>query len=435
MRMKQLLAQKNILWSVLFLLAVIFEMMLHSSNLALFGMYGSPWAIISVAVFMVFAAYRLIQPAQIIPNKTASKKEKAYKDVVLYILLSMITGYIFYRQVLSVPIDPLSSDIIPTLQTYNRRLLHGQYVYDLIPYTNYHVVPNYLTMQWLPYIIAELLHIDYRLYGLFFYLVACAWMLYKIPQYPSIQGIQHIKNIFPFFPVWMYLLFEKGVFTMSIEQIVVVYYMFFAMALFSKRWWILALALALCLWSRFSIVYWLPFFVVYAFVQFKKNQAIGIGIFVFLFGLIVYVLPFMIHDPTIFTRGVQYYVDAAPYEWVQKGWQQASDPPFHLSRGLGFNIYFNDFWKGSLTAKIAACRHFQLVICMMWSLISAYLVFRKQKTIPAPWLALFSLKIYMVLFYQFIQVPYVYLQWVNIAVSIVLVWQLPLFVTPQSQQS
>jgi hypothetical protein len=151
------------------------------------------------------------------------------------------------------------------------------------------------------------------------------------------------------------------------------------------------------------------------------------GMFVLLFALGVYVIPFMSKDPTIFMRGIQYYVDAAPYEWIQKGWQQATEPPYHLAKGLGFNIYFNDLWKGSLTAKIAACRHFQLAICLFIAIFSGYIMIKKKSNLSAPFLALISLKIYMVFFYQFIQVPYIYLQWVTVGISMIILIKAPLF--------
>ena len=150
-----------------------------------------------------------------------------------------------------------------------------------------------------------------------------------------------LRTIAPFFPVIMYAYYDLGTLTMSIEQVIVVYYLFLAMALFTKRWWVLATAISFCLLSRFSFVYWLPFLIIFAFYQFHWKQAIYMGIFVLLFALCIYVIPFMSKDATIFMRGIQYYVDAAPNEWIQKGWQQATDPPFHLAKGLGFNIYFN----------------------------------------------------------------------------------------------
>jgi hypothetical protein len=413
-------------WSFLLVISMILEMMMHSNWLGYFGIYFSQWVIIFLGSLICISGYHLFQ------QKLQSKvyENNALKWIVcvlLFVGLSIVCINLFYQNVLTVKIDPASSDVIPTLQTYNKRLLSNQYVYALVPYVGYQVVPNYLPMQWFPYLPAEWLQIDYRLYGLIYYLIAFAGIIvFSIRKNVNLVEVV-LRTVAPFFPVIMYAYYDLGTLTMSIEQVIVVYYAFLAMALFTKRWWVLAIAISFCLLSRFSFVYWLPFLIIFAFYQFHWKQAIYMGIFVLLFALGIYVIPFMSKDSTIFMRGIQYYVDAAPYEWIQKGWQQATEPPYHLAKGLGFNIYFNDFWKGSLTAKIAACRHFQLAICLFIAMFSGYILIKKKSNLSAPFLALISLKMYMVFFYQFIQAPYIYLQWVTIGISMIILIKAPLF--------
>ena len=413
-------------WSFLLVISMILEMMMHSNWLGYFGIYLSQWVIICLGSLICISGYHLFQQ-KLQVNQYENNALKWIVFGLLFLALSFFCIHLFYVNVLTVKIDPTSSDVIPTLQAYNKRLLNNQYVYALVPYRGYQVVPNYLPMQWLPYLPAEWLQIDYRLYGLIYYLIAFAGIIvFSIRKNVNLVEVV-LRTMAPFFPVIMYAYYDLGTLTMSIEQVIVVYYAFLAMALFTKRWWVLAIAISFCLLSRFSFVYWLPFLIIYAFYQFHWKQAIFMGMFVLLFALGIYVIPFMSKDPTIFMRGIQYYVDAAPYEWIQKGWQQGTEPPYHLAKGLGFNIYFNDFWKGSLTAKIAACRHFQLAICLFIALFSGYIMIKKKSNLSAPYLALISLKIYMVFFYQFIQVPYIYLQWVTIGISMIILIKAPLF--------
>jgi hypothetical protein len=405
---------------------MILEMMMHSNWLGYFGIYLSQWVIICLGSLICISGYHLFQQ-KLQVNEYENNALKWIVFGLLFLALSFFCIHLFYVNVLNVKIDPTSSDVIPTLQAYNKRLLSNQYVYALVPYKGYQVVPNYLPMQWLPYLPAEWLQIDYRLYGLIYYLIAFAGIIvFSIRKNVNLVEVV-LRTVAPFFPVIMYAYYDLGTLTMSIEQVIVVYYAFLAMALFTKRWWVLAIAISFCLLSRFSFVYWLPFLIIFAFYQFHWKQAILMGMFVLLFALGVYVIPFMSKDPTIFMRGIQYYVDAAPYEWIQKGWQQATEPPYHLAKGLGFNIYFNDFWKGSLTAKIAACRHFQLAICLFIAMFSGYILIKKKNNLSAPFLALISLKMYMVFFYQFIQVPYIYLQWVTVGISMIILIKAPLF--------
>jgi hypothetical protein len=60
-------------------------------------------------------------------------------------------------------------------------------------------------------------------------------------------------------------------------------------------------------------------------------------------------------------------------------------------------------------------------------MFSGYILIKKKSNLSAPFLALISLKMYMVFFYQFIQAPYIYLQWVTIGISMIILIKAPLF--------
>ena len=211
-------------WSFLLVISIILEMMLHSSWLGFFGIYFSQWVIILLGSLICISGYHLFQH-----NWQDSEYEiSSLKWIVftlLFIGLSIFSIHLFNVKVLPVKIDPVSSDVIPTLQAYNKRLLTNQYVYALVPYKGYYVVPNYLPMQWLPYLPAEWLQIDYRIYGLIYYLIGFAAIaVYSIRKNVNLVEVV-LRTIAPFFPVIMYAYYDLGTLTMSIEQVIVVYYL------------------------------------------------------------------------------------------------------------------------------------------------------------------------------------------------------------------
>ncbi len=100
----------------------------------------------------------------------------SWKIVYLFsfIILAYFSFIIFeeYVKVLEkFEINPHQSDIIPSIQIYVQRFLTGQRVYTPIPMPGYNISPDYVTFQWIPYMIPQLLKLDYRLFSLIlFYL-------------------------------------------------------------------------------------------------------------------------------------------------------------------------------------------------------------------------------------------------------------------------
>jgi hypothetical protein len=132
------------------------------------------------------------------------------------------------------------------------------------------------------------------------------------------------------------------------------------------------------------------------------------------------VLPFLIweHDFSAFIRGFQYYNQAAVGEWKPHAWQHPTDPPYHLFRGIGLAGWAYRFLGGNLEAKIATFKVVQYVLSCGSAVVGGWLVMKGlPKGMNVGWGAVWSLKVYLLFFYQFILIPYTYLFLVPITVS------------------
>lgn len=195
-------------------------MLLHTALINIAGPYFSQIIIIITGFLICFSCYKLstknIQRQQIVKNNTQNK--------LFYGLLFIVFSFFVYKLMASVilnyPIDAGMSDVIPSLQKYNQRLLNHEDVYALMNYGNYNVVPNYLTMQWIPYIVAEICNIDYRIYGLIFYLISTfIFLSLEIKKSTNHIG-NYIKIILPFLLLYLFLKFEPSSFGHATELII-----------------------------------------------------------------------------------------------------------------------------------------------------------------------------------------------------------------------
>lgn len=156
------------------------------------------------------------------------------------------------------PVDPFQSDVIPSMEIYVKRLLSGETVYTTLHFPNWEVEPTYFTMNWLPYVIPELLKIDYRWLALgSFYGMVGIFSGRMLWQGRPLWEVA-LKTAFPFFALWLLVREDRFIFGHSVELTAVSYYLILALTLFHRKTWVMALGIVPCLLSRYAFTFWLP---------------------------------------------------------------------------------------------------------------------------------------------------------------------------------
>ncbi|MBN9483586.1 MAG: hypothetical protein BGO70_13975 [Bacteroidetes bacterium 43-93] len=352
---------------------------------------------------------------------TANKKWN-----ILVILLT-VTGIILagteaWKVINQYPIDAHYSDIIPSIQVMVQRLLHGnEPVYAPIYDFGYLFSPTYLPMQWLPFTIAEVLHVDYR------WIPFATWAItYFIVVFRTFRSDNLLLKLLV--PIFFYLTYhyinvqENNFIRCTVESMVIGYYILLIISLNETSWLLWGTIIAACLLSRFSLLLWLPLWAFAIFISGnRKDLYKSIGL-VFVLTMLVYVIPFLSKDWHSFRAGYEHYNRATIGEWQNLN---PMGEPNQLYAGTGFaHIFYHHFHQGDVPAQIALVKKVHFIVSLGVSMLMGVWYWYNRKKIDLRIFLIASFKIYLTFFLAFIQIPYVYLMTVGNFVSIAILAEL-----------
>ncbi len=337
----------------------------------------------------------------------------------LFIGLSSIgivfSGFLFHKW----PIKIENSDIIPLIQNiYISRFINFEHVYDLYEGFNYgKFTPNYLPFHWFPFVLPELLRLDPRWSFVVLFVLAFGIYVFKFAK-ASNQKFLILQIILPFL-LWLSIIVKQGKdYANSVELLIAAYYLILCISLFSNKPLFKSFALALLILSRYSLVFWLP---VYFLLMWFDDRKVCIKTGLYLIGfMLIFYLPFLIQSSQMLSSGSNLWIDAALGEWKGQSWQAPGDKPFQLFQGMGFASWIYTWGAGTLQEKIIFTKNLMLIISVLILGIMTVFVWLKREIYNKKLMALYGLKISLLVFYSFVFVPYVYLFWVTLIPSIMI---------------
>lgn len=323
-------------------------------------------------------------------------------------LIGIISTAIAYHNlvILKVPISPEFSDIIPQIQTMSGRFLNGDFPYAPIDF-GWVMNPTYMPMQWLPYTIADIFSFDPRWISFALLCLGTLATGYQLSKKLSPTALG-IVSLLPYLALTYYLTQDAWMLGLTVEIGIAGYYMLLIAAVLSGKWYWKALMIGICLLSRYSLVFWVPLFLLVEYLQYGwKTVAKEAGLMAGMF-LLLYV-PFLIKDPTIFQKGYAYHSSAALGEWTR--WtDHPTGKPQHFINGMGLATYFIEVYpddrKASLQLLQKAHAFSSLAITLILCLVYW---FRRRRISHVESFQVGGLLVYFVFFYGLIQIPYGYL--------------------------
>lgn len=402
------------LYRSLFVLLLFAEILLISSQrLRYMGQRENAIVLMVLAALMgimaMSAAFEKREPE---PSYTLTSRDLWPMRIIVLVGLAMAIFH-FKREISVIPIDHRISDIIPTIQVMNKRLLAGQYPYAMIQEFGYDLSPTYLPLMWLPYFPAALFQFDDRWVAFAIWVIATLLVIRRAHQAGLSTPARWLLTALPF----MHFIFiEEGTsatFGNTVELMIAGFYMLWALQLdriqeymrgnpWKSGIW-LAFFLILCLLSRYAFLLWLPLCCLIVWMENRKlflTTAVSALVGV----LIVFVFPFLLKDPMVYVKGLQYYSVAALAGWAQEG------QPSPLYDGMGIAGIFRDEIQGDMSVRLAILQRWQLVVSLLAVVLSGLWWWRNRHKLQyLPLFLLGSLKFYFAFFYGFIQMPYVYL--------------------------
>ena len=293
-----------------------------------------------VLVYYFFGVQLLISilPLLLIKNKasTTVNPQKWTRHIPLSIaaLFGLFYAYRLLKPLFeSVPIRVNESDIIPQVQRFCKEMVAGRFPYTPFDDFGWRMTPTYLPTQWLPYLPIEFIKIDPRLisFGVF----ALVYLLFSTKI--SKNGVSFLTGLFllamPIFLISVTLEKDPHVWSITIEQLIMAYYLLLGISLTTTSRAFQISAIVLCLMSRFSFIFWLPLYVFMLWTKEGTRPTLRFCAWIAAGCALIYG-PFLLKDPHIFSNAQAYYDLATVAAWSNE------DKPAALYHGFAFSIYF-----------------------------------------------------------------------------------------------
>jgi hypothetical protein len=305
------------------------------------------------------------------------------------------------------PLDYSYADMLPIIRVMNQRFLEGHWrqVYDPIPEIWGGVRPIYLPAMWLPFSVSLLLPMDMRWIGALAVFLSMGVFIFTVPlSRKKIAGI--LVFLLGLLLLWWIGTEEiSNFFSMTEEGVVAAYYVFLVLAILSGRIFWITLAASLCLFSRYALAGWIPAFILYLILTKKRKEALFFCLGTLAFACIFFILPF---GWSAFARSAK--LPAGYIAFSGKVWQ---DSPEFFFQGPGFARFFGP-------GRIALQHGLLILLSFGVPLIFILIAWTRERSRKLANLPLASLKISLVIFYNFLDVPYVYLMYTSSFVSLMM---------------
>jgi hypothetical protein len=228
-----------------------------------------------------------------------------------------------------------------------------------------------------------------------------------------------INCILPFFLLFSIYLKTGRTAVQSIEVMILGYYLILTISLFSKNVFIKSIGLILPMLSRYSFLFWLP---IYFYNLLRNNFKIllKVSIILSIMVLLFFIIPFVLPIPEMLKSFNANYTTSILGEWKGQSWQAPTDRPFQLFQGLGFASWFYQFGNGTLLDRIMLNKNVLFLLSILSSFALIILQPKIRKVIGSNMFSLLTLKFMLTIFYALIMIPYDYLNWLPLIVSVVI---------------
>lgn len=294
------------------------------------------------------------------------------------------------------PIEKEVADMLPVMRVMGKRLLAGEAVYEVIPEIWGGMPPIYLPTMWLPYLPALSYGFDMRWISQGIVLLGLGFS-FRVFHWDRIRPVWALLGLIPLFLFVQYF-FSKDfrLFGTTEEGIVIGFYLFLAYALMTRNPWLKGVAITCCLMSRYVLVFWLPFYLLYVFLRESRRDAyliVGVS-FVLSMALMLWTGAFQ--NLGIFLEMPRIYLEAV--KDPGNAWKYL--PTINESLGLGKYIGIE---------RIGLLHKGLFYVSLLSPLCFLLWILRKPQSLNRHFWAICSLKMSLVLFYQFLVINPLYL--------------------------
>jgi hypothetical protein len=367
-------------------------------------------ALVSIATVLYLILF-LPPPVKVVPEKPGYRifRINAYR-VLLMVMMGVMMFHFAAQWMEDDPIAVKDADMLPVIKVMSQRFLQGHWrqVYAIIPEIWNGMKPIYLPAMWLPFSLPEALHIDVRwITVISLFISFSVFILLFKPYEKDLKMLFLAIAAFVLF-WWLFTDETSGLVAYTEEGVVLVYYVLLVLALLKGNYWLIGLAISFCALSRYSFAGWIPALFIYLLLQ-KQWKKVGQLVIT-----VMICLAFLLLLP--FGWGVVENMIHLPAEYIHFAARVWNDDPEIYPKILGFSKFFGP-------DRIALQHHllmaFSFIVPSLFVLCCWWWKNKRNRGIFNVPLA--ALKLTLVLFYSFIDVPYLYLFYTSSFVSLMIV--------------
>jgi hypothetical protein len=386
----------------------------------------SPIIFSGAGLFLAIFPYFVLKKEANAFNYVSKKIDLEYciskKNVFAYFIILIVASILLAHHTISLhPLNINQSDIIPFIdEVFVKRFINGEYVYSNYSGFNYGTfTPGYLPFHWGPFLLSKLIHLNYQWVSTIVFLLASSVYLFYLIKHIQNNRWLLINVSLPFLVLFLIYLKSGGSGVQSIEVLVLGYYLLLSISIFTKNVFIKSIGIVMPLLSRYSFLFWLP---IYFYNLLRSNLKIFLLVSVIVTSIVLlfFVIPFVLPNPEILLKMNANYITSTVEEWNGQSWQAPSDRPFQLFQGIGFASWFYEFGTGSLVNRIELTKTFLFAMSAIAMLFMILFYKKIRATIDKDLFSLLTLKLMLTIFYALIMIPYDYLNWVPLILSIVI---------------
>jgi len=333
-------------------------------------------------------------------GSTSSKYAAAAGSLILLASGVALLVYCFTTAARVFPLHPLDyriADMIPQIKVCDERLLNGEKVYAPIPKIWTGMKPTYLPMMWLPWIPFNVFSNDLRWTSVALLNLALLLLATTVPRRSVIVAVLETGLIVTIGVLTRFMFQGDPFFIAYVEEPVVIsYYLLLGFALIRNKPWQKGVAISCCVLSRYVLLFWIPAYLMFVYVFESKKNAWIIFCTVAAATLFVFVLPFFIWQPEYYLDVITYYHDVAK---LRLSWDANN---YSTQLGLA-KLFTLDKMDWLIRLEAAA------VVMTPFAALGFFVSQKKRLVQNKEFFGLCSLKLTMVLFYAFVEIPFDYL--------------------------
>ena len=323
--------------------------------------------------------------------------------IVMIVMYRFSKEYFFYN-----PLNYKESDMLPIIKIMCERFINLKLsdVYKPINEIWGGTKPIYLPALWMPFSIPTILHIDIRWLSVSLFFFIFAYPIWRLNLNKAGSTLM-IATIFLLF-WYLFSVEDANLIIYTEETVVITFYLLLAVTIIHQQKYLMAVVITLCLFSRYAFIGWLPALLIYNVYKKDWKYILIQGLVILTFFYFFLILPFGTQLTYDIVNLPGRYIDFCSRVW--------HDTPTVFTQGLGFAKFFG---PNHILLQHQILIGASLIVPSIYMI--GLLVLKQKYQLNNTAILLSTLKLSLVVFYTFIDVPYTYLFYTSTFISMIIV--------------